>query len=134
MTLTFNLRGVTVRPIARERLKRFSRELDERRLGGRYYEAAVRRRALFLLVPEKEDCAMLHYHGLFREPDDSASLFTPASYPEFLTACWREVVPSGTCDVQPLRDVGALRYATKETWLNSNDVICSEEFWGPRTK
>lgn len=73
---------------------------------------------------------MLHYHGLFRVPDDSRAHFVPTSYPEFLVECWRVAVPSGTCDVQALLDEGALGYATKETPLNSDAVICSHEFWG----
>lgn len=133
VSLTFNLRGLANMPTAKTRIRGFSRELDQRRLGQRFYERPASERILFMLIPEMQDCAMLHFHGALRLPDDRRAIRTPADYPTYIAQCWRNVVPSGTCDVQPLRDAGALLYATKETFLSSDDVICSFDLWSTKT-
>lgn len=134
VTVTFNWRGGMHKSRARERLRIFSRQLDQRRLGSRFYEHPPSERTLFMFVPEAEDCAMLHYHGLLREPDDSNSKYVPDDYKSFIAECWKSVVPSGTCDVQNLTDSGALFYSTKETSFNSDDVIGSHAFWSVQPK
>ena len=129
VTLTFNWGSVPSKVRAVASLREFSRRLDEVRLGSRFYEFPARYRTPFLLVPEKEVCASLHYHGLIGEPDDGRSRAIPESYPDLVGRCWRAAVPSGTADVQPLVSVGALAYSTKETRLTSDDVVCAHDFW-----
>ncbi|MNS34785.1 hypothetical protein D3C72_669200 [compost metagenome] len=129
VTLTFNWGSAVSPHAARARLREFSRALDRRRLGGRFYQFAAADRTMFSLVPEKFDAGYPHFHGLIRVPDDQNATRPPRDYPAFITDCWKEVTPSGTIALAPLRDDGALFYATKETAMNSDEAVHSFDFW-----
>lgn len=132
VTLTFNWRG-DVRPSsATSVLRDLSYKLDSARLGGRFYEFGVPDRTLFLLIPEKLD-SYPHYHGLVMAPDDTHARQPQPDFPTFLQSCWKLVAPGGSFNCQPLRDVGALNYATKETDLNSDLAVCSFQFWSHKS-
>ena len=129
VTLTFNWGNAVSPSAARVRLRDFSRALDRQRLGGRYYQFAATDRTMFSLVPEKFEAGYPHFHGLLRVPDDSNAAFSPPDYASFVIGCWKQVTPSGTNVLKPLRDEGALCYATKETAMNSDNAVHSFDFW-----
>lgn len=133
VTLTFNWKGSYCDRSCANSLKSLSRALDEKRLGGRFYEHTFPDRTLFFFIPEKLD-SYAHYHGLVREPDNRSARNVTLSFTDLLADCWREVSPAGNIDVQPLRDEGALFYASKETSLDSDQAIFSFDYWSPSSR
>lgn len=132
VTLTFNWRGFVTPSAMRQALGSFGRRLDEHRLGKRFYNYEARQRTLFVFVPEKVE-SYPHYHGLVARPDDTKALRAVADFPSLMQSCWTAVVPAGVCNVRPLKDAGALDYASKERTLLDDHVIVASDFWNAQS-
>lgn len=132
VTLTFNWRDGVRLASATGALRDLSHDLDEARLGGRFYRYGAPDRTLFLMMPEKFD-SYPHFHGLCMRPDDAKARVPVADFPAHIEHCWRRVVPGGTVDCKALRSAGSLDYATKETGVMSDNAVCSFQFWSAQS-
>lgn len=130
VTLTFNFRATISSNLARQMLSKFSRRLDEPRLGGRFYRETAPHRTVFLFAQEKWD-SYPHFHGVVLRPDEGRSLRPASDFATLMTAAWAEVAPAGIAHIQRYRDEGALFYASKESRLHGEGVITSFELWSP---
>ncbi len=115
ITFVYNRNSVSLSEGA-ELLREFHRRVDEKRLGGRYYQYPEEDRLRFRVVPEKWD-AHPHCHGIIRLDADRMTREELGAHINELEAIWRDVAPGGSLKINRLsreNPEGWLRYASKE--------------------
>ena len=107
---------------AKEKLKKFHRIADERRLGQYFYKKKPIQRLDFLVSPEKFDCGHPHYHGIIAIPERELLDRQLHQVAELYQQTWQEVAPAGSLVLRPLFDVrGWLEYSSKENCISTSD-------------
>jgi hypothetical protein len=105
-------------------LKTFQRNIDERRLGSRFYEHPFDERLEFLVAPEHLDAGNPHFHGLLVPPNDDLERFGLDGLVLEYRAEWQSVAPAGDLHAQAIHDVaGWIGYSSKEHSLATGDKV-----------
>lgn len=113
ITFVYNKNSVSL-AMGAELLRVFHQRVDEKRLGGRYYQYREEDRLRFRVVPEKWDTHP-HCHGIIRLDADKMTSEELEAHIKDLEAIWREIIPGGSLKITPLHDPeGWVKYASKE--------------------
>jgi len=123
IAVTFTTNRSVPYAVLRDYLKKFSARVDERRLGGRYYQAPLESRLDFLLVPEHLNAGNSHLHGFLVPPEDDLQQWGLDRLEAEYDAVWGAICPGGSIHFEPLGDpAGWAAYCSKE-----NDLIGSDK-------
>lgn len=113
-------------------VKKFHVSVDERRLGGRYYQKHPRDRLAILASPELFDAGHPHYHGLIRLPTDDLERYGFEGLAALYNEQFAAIHEGGSLLIKPLTDPERwVAYCSKETDLINGDpmkVLWAGEF------
>lgn len=103
-------------------VKRFQAEVDERRLGGRWYQSPASARLAILASPELFDAGHPHYHGLSRIPADDLARYGFEGVAALYNEQFSAIHEGGSLLIKPLTDPERwVAYCSKETDLINGD-------------
>lgn len=113
-------------------VKNFQANVDERRLGGRFYQKPPNDRLAILASPELFDAGHPHYHGLIRLPADDLERCGFEGLASLYNEQFAAIHAGGSLLIKPLTDPeGWVAYCSKETDLINGDpskVLWAGEF------
>lgn len=103
-------------------VKRFQAEVDERRLGGRWYQKPTSERLAILASPELFEAGHPHYHGLIRLPADDLERYGFEGVAALYNEQFAAIHEGGSLLIKPLTDPERwVAYCSKETDLINGD-------------
>lgn len=121
ISVVFN-RGSFSHCATRAVVKRFQAEVDERRLGGRWYQKPASERLTILASPESFEAGHPHYHGLIRLPADDLERYGFEGIAALYNEQFAAIHDGGSLLIKPLTDPERwVSYCSKETDLINGD-------------
>jgi len=122
LSVTLNFNRETTLTAARNKLKALAQRIDNFYLGHKWQDNESLR--TFFVAFAENRSTNLHYHLLLRLPYVPWSRLRQrkfrgcrrtAFHSEIITGLWKELMPSGSCDVRRIYDLdGIARYDTKQ--------------------
>lgn len=121
ITIVFNKERL-LRSTAQLYMSTLAKRIDERRLGGRWYEKPHADRLHLQAAPELWDEGHPHYHGIIRIPADDLARFGFDGVSEEYAAEFGRVCPGGSLLIKSMDNPeGWVRYCSKEVSLINDD-------------